>query len=70
MVIYEHTVYFNIELNLVQWYSLISKFSVFSCCQKNMYLEVKIEKKNMYIIFMHIVYHYNYNEWSISLASL
>jgi len=32
-----------------------------------MYLEVK---KNMYIIFMHIAYHYNYNEGPISLASL
>jgi hypothetical protein len=34
LVIYEHTVYFNVELNLVQRYSLISKFLVSSCYQK------------------------------------
>jgi hypothetical protein len=38
LVIYEHALYFNVELNIVQRYSLISKFSV-SLCKKNMYLE-------------------------------
>jgi hypothetical protein len=49
LVIYEHTVYFNVELNLVQQYSLISKFLVSSCYKKNMHLKGSISLASLQV---------------------